>query len=141
MILDHQVSARRPQALALIGGVWVVLILLWALLDAAWWIVFPFGLFTIPAILEAWHGDVARLSLDDTTLTWVSARHSGTLALQDIDFVRFDTRLDLAVNARVHLVTGAVMRLPIEAVPPYKRFCAALDQAGLRHERHHFGFF
>lgn len=141
MILDHHISARRPKALLIIGGIWLVLLGLWAGFDAAWWILAPIALFTVPAMIEAWRGDVARLTLDHDTLSWTSARQSGTLALSDIDHVRFDTRLDFAVNARLELITGSTLRLPIEVVPPYPVFCAALDTAGLRHERHHFGFF
>ncbi|WP_411234251.1 hypothetical protein [Marivita sp. S0852] len=141
MSLDHQINARRPKALMIIGLVWIGLFLLWAALDAAWWIVAPLALFSLPAIFEAWRNDTAGLRLDHDRLEWYSPRHSGGVDLQDIDHVRFDTRLDFAINARLHLVTGAVIRLPIEALPPYPQFCAALERAGVRHERHHFGFF
>ncbi len=141
MILDHQLSARRPGALLSIAIIWAVLLGLWLLLDAALWIVMPIGLFTLPAVFEAARGDVARLTLRSDTLNWNSRRHSGQAPLKDIDHVRFDTRLDFAINARLHLVNGAVVRLPVECVPPYGTFCAALDEIGVRHERHHFSFF
>ncbi|SHH81480.1 hypothetical protein [Marivita hallyeonensis] len=141
MILEHEVSARRPKALVAIALVWLGLWGVWVGLDAAPWILVLLGLFTLPAIFEAARGDVARLTLDDTRLTWRSERHSGDAPLKDIDHVRFDTRLDLAVNARLELVNGTVLRLPVECVPRYDIFCAALDDAGIRHERHHFSFF
>jgi len=141
MILEHCLSARRPKALLLIAAIWFGLLALWVMLDAALWILIPIGLFTLPAIFEAARGDVARTKLDAEALVWDSTRHSGAAPLQDIDHVRFDTRLDFAINARLYLVNGAMVRLPVECVPPYDAFCAALDNARVRHERHHFNFF
>lgn len=141
MILDHEVSARRPKALIAISMIWIGLWAIWYGLGAALWLLVPIGLFTLPAVFEAARGDVARLTLDETRLTWRSPRHSGNAPLQDIDHVRFDTRLDFAVNARLRLVDGTTLRLPIECVPPYSAFVDALNQVGIRHERHHFSFF
>lgn len=141
MILSHELSARRPKSMLMIGLTWIILILLWLLMDAALWILIPIGLFTLPAIFEAVRGDVAKLTLSSDALTWQSARHSGQAPVTDIDHLRFDTRLDFAINARLHLINGATIRLPVECVPPYDAFCAALDSAGIRHERHHFSFF
>lgn len=141
MILEHMVSARRPKAIALIAVTWVCLFALWLVMDAALWILIPIGLFTLPAIFEAARGDVASATLTPETLNWTSARYSGKAPLEDIDHIRFDTRLDFAINARLQLVNGTVLRLPVECVPPYDAFCAALDNAGVRHERHHFSFF
>ena len=141
MILDHHVSARRPKALLTLGLVWLVLIGLWLLLDAAWWVLAPFALFSVPAGVEALRGTTAQLWLDRTSLGWDSPRQSHEVSVAGIDRVRFDTRLDLAINARVHLTDGTMLRIPVECVPPYGLFCAALDAAGIRHERHHFGVF
>jgi hypothetical protein len=141
MILQHHLSARRPQAIAVIGFFWLVLLLLWIGLGAAWWIVLPFALLTVPAGLEARRGDVANLTLSTTRIQWKSGRHGGTVALKDIDHVRFHTRMDFAVNARLKLTDGSTLRLPVECVPRYATFCTALDIAGVRHERHHFSLF
>ena len=141
MILRHELSARRPKAVFLIGLTWAVLLLLWLLMDAALWILIPIGIFTVPAIFEAARGDVAEFHLTEDALAWKSARHTGEAPLRDIDHVRFDTRLAFAINARPRLVDGTTIRLPVECVPPYAAFCAALDTAGVRHERHHFSFF
>lgn len=137
--LDHRISARRPRALIAIGLFWLGAALFRAA-DAMWWVPVALIGVSLPACLEALRNDTTRLTLGPDDLAWHSRRHSGRLALPDIDYVRFDTRMDLAMNARLHLRDGSVMRLPIEVVPPYKVFCAALDDAGLRHERHHFGF-
>lgn len=141
MILDHQVSARRPKALWLIGAFWIGLAVAYVKLDAAWWILAPLALLSLPAILEAARNDSNQLRLDQTQLSWSSRRSTGAVPVAQIARIRFDTRLDLAVNARVYLTDGRVLRLPVECVPPYQRFCTALDTAGIDHERHHFSVF
>lgn len=141
MILEHNLGARSKKALVPLAGAWVFIVGLIVGLDAAWWVVFPIAVFTLPAIFEAARGDVARLTLDEEKLTWASSRFSGEAPLRDIDYVRFDTRLDFAINARLYLVDGTMLRLPVECIPPYQAFTTALDKAGVRHERHHFSFF
>ena len=141
MILEHHVSARRPRAIWMFGIFWLLLGCAWIGLNAAWWIVVPIALLTLPAVLEALRGHISSLTLSPTHLHWKSGRHEGHVALEDIDHVRFDTRLDFAVNARLKMANGSALRLPVECVPPYAMFCAALDTAGVRHERHHFSLF
>lgn len=141
MILEHHVSARRFRALLAIGGTWLALIAAWLFLDAAWWVLAPFAVFTLPALIEAARNDTAWLRLDHRALRWGTPRASDQILLSRIAHVRFDTRLDLAINARLYLADGSVVRLPVECVPPYELFRAALDSVGIRHERHHLGIF
>lgn len=141
MILEHSVSARRPKALITLGAVWAALLGAWLFLDAAWWVLAPLALATLPALFEAGRNDTVWLRLDQDALRWHTRRQSGQVPLSRIARVRFDTRLDLALNARLHLRDGGVVRLPVECVPPYPAFCAALDTVGIPHERHHFGLF
>ena len=134
-------TGRNRATLLSVLSIWAALVAAIVLVDAAVWLMGIIALVTVPAVWDLVANPPAGLDLTTKELTWFSGRRTGQLARGEIERIRFDTRLDLAVNARVHLVTGTVMRLPIEAVPPYKRFCDALDQAGIRHERHHFGFF
>ncbi|WP_292287595.1 hypothetical protein [Marivita sp.] len=140
-ILDHRVSARRPRACAIVALVWVFALVLWLRLDAVWWLPALMVGLTVPAVIEAWRNDTSGLVLTGQTLSWSSARQSGTVAVADVDHVHFNTRLDFAVSTKLHLVDGTVLRLPIEVVPPYPDLVTALDAAAMRHERHHFSFF
>ena len=121
--------------------VWVFALVLWLRLDAVWWLSALMVGLTVPAVIEAWRNDTSGLVLTGQTLSWSSARQSGTVAVADVDHVHFNTRLDFAVSTKLHLVDGTVLRLPIEVVPPYPDLVTALDAAAMRHERHHFSFF
>ncbi|MCR9109820.1 hypothetical protein [Marivita sp. XM-24bin2] len=140
VLLDHRISARRPRALLAIAAFWVCAGGLWVA-GVIWWVPAFLCCVTIPALLEALRNDVVRLTLSRDVLSWVTTRHRGKVPLTEVAYVRFDTRMDFAVTARLHLVGGTVQRLPIEVVPPYRQFCDALDVAGVRHERHHFRLF
>lgn len=140
VLLDHRISARRPRALAAIAAFWMCAVGLW-FAGVIWWVPTFLCCVTVPALIEALRKDTARLVLSRDRLFWDTKRHSGEIPLTEIAYVRFDTRMDFAVTARLHLASGAVQRLPIDVVPPYTQFCGALDAAGVRHERHHFRLF
>ena len=140
MNFEWHSSARRPQAVIAIVGVWAVLLLLYVVVDAAWWVLMPFALFTLPAIYDFARGSVSGFTIDETHIRWHGPRMTGEVPISGIDYMRFDTRLDLALNARLHLTDHSTVRIPPESVPPYAQITEALDARGIRHERHDFGF-
>lgn len=137
----YQRRARRPATVLALGGVWVGLVAAWSFLDAAWWILLPVFLLTLPALHDLYKDARAGFEIDAAqgVLRWSSTRSTGSVPLQAIDHVRFDTRMDLALNARLQLADGRSLRLPPECVPPFRDAIAALDEQGIAWERHHFG--
>jgi|OM-RGC.v1.025294019 hypothetical protein len=128
-------SPRTVGVLALVyGGLGYGLVAL----EMAWGIAAVLGAFTLPALWDLASGRDAGLSLDDGTLNWHSGRYTGTARLDEIDHVRFDTRLDLSVRVTLVMSGGEKTRLPQESCPPHKRLEAELQTLGVRTERHHF---
>jgi len=131
-------TARSPAAMIIIGGVWVALAVLWGWLDTAVWIVGFLALFTLPAVWDTWRDTSAGLTLDDNLLRWHAGRREAEVALEEIDHVRLDTRLDFSVRATVLLKTGRKLRLPFESTPPHQAFEDALHARDVKTQRHHF---
>ena len=136
--LEFTRKGRTWSTLIALVGTWVILLLIWLVLNAAWWIVLFFFLFTIPAARDIWVGTSAGSRLSTHGLTWYSGAQKVDVPLGDIDHVRLVTRLDMSVRAALVLFSGRKMRMPIESTPPHKDFEAALRAHGVKVERHHF---
>ncbi|MDQ2091510.1 hypothetical protein [Marimonas arenosa] len=128
-------SRRAAVALALI---WGALLLGIRIIDLSPWIAAAIFLFTLPAAWEFLIDTCSTLDLDETELTWHSARTGDTVPLAMIQKVRFDTRLDLSVKITLLLKDGRRIRLPHACNPPNRRFEDELKARGLATERHHF---
>lgn len=133
----HHTARRLGPALVVIC-VWAALLGAYIYLDATLWIIGLFALFTLPALWDLARNTTAGLTLDDTTLTWQSGRRSATLALDELDHIRLDTRLDFSVRATAFLKTGRKIRLPFEATPPHQAFEDALTARNITVQRYHF---
>jgi hypothetical protein len=134
-------SARTVSTAVVVALVWVVMMAAWFWLDAATWIVAIFALFTLPALIDLTRNPQSGLRLGADTLSWHSGRHSAEIAVQEIEHVRLDTRLDFSVRASVVLRTGRKVRLPFESTPPHQEFEDALTAAGIKTKRFHFHLF
>ncbi|CUJ86679.1 hypothetical protein RUE5091_00497 [Ruegeria denitrificans] len=132
---------RTSRAVVIVMCVYAGLIALVILFDAAWWLVGLLSLPTLPALWDIAQGTQAGLTLDRDVIRWFSGKREAEVVLADIDHVRLDTRWDFSVRTSLVLTTGKRIRLPDEATPPHKTFETALQQAGLRVERHHFTVF
>lgn len=134
-------SARSRATAIAVLGLWGVLLAAWLWLDAALWIVIPLALFGLPALYDLVADPKAGLRLEDDTISWFSGQRTATLALEEIDHMRLDTRLDFSVRASAVLKTGRKIRLPFESTPPHQAFEDALLARGLKVQRHHFQLF
>ena len=136
--LEFYRKGRTWTTLLALLGTWIVLLLIWTVLNAAWWIVAFFFLFTLPALRDIWLGTSAGARLTDGELSWFTGNHEVELPLGEINHVRLVTRLDMSVRAAPVLFSGRKLRMPIESMPPHKEFEAALKARGVKVERHHF---
>ncbi|WP_226779213.1 hypothetical protein [Oceaniglobus trochenteri] len=124
-------SARAPLTLALAGAIVLGAVVLWLVLDAAWWIVLPMALIALPALIEAARGRIARLDLDETRLTWASGARRGDVALNRIAQARFRTTFDLSQRLILRLDDGRRQNVPPECLPPGRRLEQALAARGV----------
>lgn len=109
--------------------------------QAVWWIGLGLVIPTLPALYDAFADTRSGMTLDDTTLGWFSGRRSGTLALHEVDRMRFDTRWDFSVRITALLKNGKKIRLPYESMAPHRDLEQALTDRGVPVERHHFTVF
>ena len=131
-------QARRPGTALAVAGTWAALLAARVFLDAASWLMALIALFTLPALWDLIRNPSAGLTLDTEALHWHSGQRSASVALDEIDHVRLDTRLDFSVRASVQLRSGRKIRLPFESTPPHLAFEAALQERGIKVQRHHF---
>ena len=134
----HVNYGRNHRTATIVIAIYFVLIAAVILVDAAWWLMAILAAFTLPALWDLFTNRAAGVELDETTLSWFTGKRRADMALQDIDHMRFDTRLDFSV--RVSAVTPArkKIRLPYESLPPHQIFEQALSAQGVRVERQHF---
>ena len=136
--LSYRHRGRSVLTLAIVLGVWFVLIAVYLLLDAAVWIVLLLGAFTLPAIWELFTNSNAGLDLTQDGIAWFTGKRSASAGWDEIERFRLDTRLDFSVRATAVLTSGRKIRLPFECIPEHKALEAALHARGIRTERHHF---
>lgn len=131
-------SARNRSTALTLCVIWLVLLGALLFLDAAWWIIAFLGAFTLPALWDLARDTQSGLDLSEHDLSWFTGRRSAGIALEDIDHMRLDTRLDFSVRASVVLKTGRKVRLPFECTPPHQAFEDALSAQGMQVRRTHF---
>ncbi|MBM1632456.1 hypothetical protein JQV27_06410 [Sulfitobacter mediterraneus] len=136
--LHFRRSARNRSTLITLAVIWLVLLAALLMLEAAWWIIAFLGAFTLPALWDLVRDTQSGLDLSETDLRWFTGRRSAEIALEDIDHMRLDTRLDFSVRATAVLKTGRKIRLPFECTPPHQDFEDALTAQGLKVRRTHF---
>jgi hypothetical protein len=129
---------RSRRALVALVLIWGALLLLMQLIALSPWIAGPVALLTLPAAWEFVTDPRSSLSLDDTHLSWQTARSDDQVPLNMIRMIRFDTRLDLSVRLTVRLTDDRKIRLPHACTPPHRRFEEELKSRGIATERHHF---
>lgn len=139
--LEHGATGRSLRAFLVLTLVWMVALTLWFVVYASVWVVGALIAVTIPALLDFATGRRAWLRLDDQVLRWGSGKSEGDVVLARIDRVRFETRLDLSVRAKLVLGDGRRITLPQDSLPPHPKLQEALDARDIRTERHHFVLF
>lgn len=134
-------SGRSYGGAVVVIVVWIALAAAWIWLEAATWIILLIALFTLPAVIDILRNPVSGLQLSADALSWYSGRRSAEVALNEIEHVRLDTRLDFSVRASVVLQTGRRIRLPFESTPPHQAFEDALVARDIKVLRFHFQLF
>ncbi len=136
--LSCRSHGRSVRAAAVLAGVWLILMILWSMFDAAPWVIALLFLPTLPAAYEFATDKQAWFDLTDTTMRWQSGKRRGDIALDKVEAVRLKTRLDLSVRVQV-LAGGKRIILPQDCVPPHQDLETALQARGIDVTRHHFG--
>lgn len=131
-------QVRRPLTAVIVLGIWMLLLAAWLWMEAAVWLVVVLGLFTLPAVRDLIRNPSAGLTLTDTDVTWHTGKYQGAVALEEVDHMRLDTRLDFSVRVSAVLTSGRKIRLPFEATPPHRTFETALETRGVTVKRFHF---
>ncbi|MEO1107684.1 MAG: hypothetical protein AAFX90_07170 [Pseudomonadota bacterium] len=132
---------RNPRTVILLIGIYAALLALIILFDAVWWLMALLALTTLPTIWDVLHDSSAGIQFDQDSLRWYSGKRQGQIALEEVDFFRFDTRWDFSVRVSLVLKSEKRIRLPDESLPPHREFENVVTQAGFRVERHHFSVF
>ncbi|KEJ89380.1 hypothetical protein DSW25_10235 [Sulfitobacter donghicola DSW-25 = KCTC 12864 = JCM 14565] len=118
--------------------IWVALFAAYFLLDASAVVLAILGAFTLPAAFELAANPTATFSLDDNTIRWETGRQEASIALSEVDHLRFDTRLDMSVRLTVVRPSGVKIRVPVQATPPHAILEPLAKDAGVQTQRHHF---
>lgn len=132
---------RQSRSLRSITGVtlWLlVVVVLWLVFGAAWWILALLILPALPAVYELGRNPRAGLALRGAEMSWFTGSRSGQVPHSDIDRIRMDTRWDFSVRVTVQLRSGKKIRLPDECLPPHRDLETVLQDRGIPVERHHF---
>ncbi len=131
-------SARSPRALAFVALWWIVLLLLYALLNAAPFLILVLAAISLPALYDIGKGATSELQITEADILWRSGRRGAKLPRAQLKSVRLDTRLDLSLRMTLLTHLGDKIRLPYECVPPAAQIEAALSAQDIPFERHHF---
>lgn len=131
-------SARSAQALIFVALWWLVLALLYILVNAAPLIVITLGVASLPALIDIAKGGAAHFQITESDIKWQSGRRTGQLTRASLKSVRLETRLDLSLRMTLVTHLGDKTRLPYECVPPASQIEAALGAQKIPFERHHF---
>ncbi|WP_240336633.1 hypothetical protein [Tropicibacter sp. Alg240-R139] len=129
---------RQPRTVMILIAVYGGLVALIILFNAAWWIVGGLALFTLPTLWDLATNATAGLSLDGRALSWFSGRRAAEVQLDEIAYLRFDTRWDFSIRVTIYLTTDKCVRMPYDSLPPHRQFEEVAQAHGLRVERHHF---
>lgn len=139
--LHYQRNGRSPKAILGVTAYLLLLLVLATLYGAALWIIALMLLPALPAVFELGSNPSAGLTLGPTHLDWHTGRREARVPLDDITNARFDTRLDFSVRVTLTFRDGKSLRLPQESMPPHRDFEDALQNHGVKTERHHFVVF
>jgi hypothetical protein len=134
----YEASARGPRAIIVLALWWGVLGLGLVTIDLNPWIAGVLAAFSLPALWELARGTKAWVEVTPGGIGWGSGKRQGFVARDEIDRLRFDTRLDFSLRLTIVTVGMSRVRLPYECLPRAARMKAALDAHGYAHEHHHF---
>lgn len=121
---------------AALGAVWIMIALLCIALDMTFWIAVVMAAFTLPALWDVIRDSQSSIEVWPNRITWNAAFSDGDVS--DINEVRLNRRFDGSMKVILVHIGGKTTRLPPDIAPPVAAFEAALDEAGIAHQRHPF---
>lgn len=133
-----ETHGRRPAVLMTVIAVWAGLIVLVLALDMAIWIAAILALATLPALSDWFTNRTASIEVHTGGIDWQSGRHHGQFPMHSIRHLRLDRRMDGSYRLSIQDANGRTHRLPPDIAPPPGALEAALDAAGIAHQRHPF---
>ena len=113
----------------ILGGAWVVILMLWQVINMHGGIALVLFLATLPLVLDFWRGRVQQMSVSETQITWDAGRGPGEVGLDADTKVSLRRRLDGGLRIVVTDRFGRETRLPPELAPPLEPLEAALQQS------------
>lgn len=134
----HQTSGRNRRTIGVLVAIYAGLAFVLLFLQAAPWIVALLILPTLPALWDIASNRPSGLSLGNGKLSWYSGKRRWEIPFDQIDHLRFDTRLDMSVRVSAVTRDKRRIRLAYDALPHHRALEAAAIAQGLRVERHHF---
>ncbi|WP_296417172.1 hypothetical protein [Pseudooctadecabacter sp.] len=132
-------QGRRPATLFVLAITWIGAAAVWAVFDAAWFVLAVPLLASVPVLWDVIRNPELRLEVWEGRILWVSGLQSGDSA--SIEKVRLDRRFDGGLRITLIHSDTAHTRLPPDITPPADAFETALTAAGISAERHPFSPF
>jgi hypothetical protein len=129
---------RRPVTLGLVLAIWGGLALAVRVIDLSLVWAGLIGLFALPALVDWITDRRVWLAIYTDRLTWRSGRRAGAMPAAEIAHLRVDRRMDTGFRLTIVDTAGRPHPLPPELPAPADALTAALDRAGIAHERHPF---
>lgn len=136
--LTYAATGRSMRTAVVVALIWLAVLAAGVFLAMSSWIMAFMLAFTLPALWDLISNPPSGLALDEDRITWFSGKRHAEVALDEIELVRLDTRLDFSVKVTLILKTGAKIRIPFEATPPHVDLENALTARGITVQRHHF---
>jgi hypothetical protein len=129
---------RRPVNLGLALAIWGGLALAVRAIDLSLVWAGLVGLFAVPALADWITDRQVRLTVHPDRLSWKSGRRDGAMPAAEIGHLRIDRRMDTGFRLTIVDTAGRLHHLPPDLPAPADALAAALDRAGIAHERNPF---
>ncbi len=134
-------SGRNYRTAVVLICIYFILLALIIVVNAVWWLMAWLALPTLPALYDLIKNPQAGVDANASGISWFSGKRTASVEWDEVDYVRFDTRLDLSIRVSVVLKTGRQIRLPYESVPSDRRLEEALAALGISVRSQHFRIF
>ncbi|WP_158964210.1 hypothetical protein [Chachezhania sediminis] len=135
-------SGRDTVAMLIVAAALFGLMALRVLFEAHWILLLVLAIPVLPALRDIVVDSPAGLEMDPNRLIWTTGSRTGTVALEEIDHVRFDRRWDFSVRVTLVLkLHDKRIRLPDECLPRRKELATAFEARGLAVRWTHFTVF
>ena len=119
----------------MVGGALAVLLVLIFWLEAHPFIVAAFAVLISPAIWTILANTEATLQIEDDRMSWNVGTRGDEVLLEDIEYVRARTALDLSQRVAVFRHSGPKLHIPGPCLPSGRQLDEALEARGVSVKR------